>query len=155
MAIRLRRRSPGERAERARRRQREMPVMEHLAELRRRLVISLVAVALGGVVAFAFYNQILSWLTHPYCEVIPKGRPCSLFVTDPLEPFIIRLKIAGWGGLFLASPVVLLQTWRFVTPGLNPKEKKYAVPFVLSSIALSAVGAVVAVLTFPKALQFR
>jgi len=131
-----------------------MPVMEHLAELRRRLIISLVAVALGGVVAFVFYGHILAWLTHPYCQVIPKGRSCALFVNDPLQPFVIRLKIAGWGGLFLASPVVLLQTWRFVTPGLNPNEKKYAVPFVISSILLFGLGAAVAILTFPKALQF-
>jgi sec-independent protein translocase protein TatC len=86
--------------------------------------------------------------------VIPKGRSCSLFVTDPLEPFLIRLKVASWSGLFMASPVVLWQLWRFITPGLKPNEKRYAVPFVLTSLALFALGGVVAMLTFPKALQF-
>ena len=73
---------------------------------------------------------------------------------DPLEGFAIRLKVAGYTGLFLAFPVVLWQLWRFVTPGLHPKEKRYAVPFILSSIVLFAGGAALAYVTFSKALQF-
>ncbi len=134
-----------------------MPLVEHLTELRRRLVISLVAVAAGAVVAFGFYNQILDFLISPYCELPQPPRPpgpCTLFITDPLEGFATRLKVATWGGLFLASPVVLYQFWRFVTPGLNPNEKRYAVPFVTASIALFCAGAAIAKLTFPKALAF-
>ena len=62
--------------------------------------------------------------------------------------------IAGWAGLFFASPVVLWQVWRFVTPGLHPKEKRYAIPFIVSSILLFSLGGLVAMLTFPQALHF-
>ena len=134
-----------------------MPLVEHLAELRRRLVVSLLALAVGAVVAFALYNRILDFLIGPYCELAQPPRPpgpCSLFISDPLEGFAARLKVATYVGLFLASPVVLYQLWRFVTPGLNPNEKRYAGPFVISSIALFCVGVLIAKLTFPRALDF-
>ncbi|MGH9154723.1 MAG: twin-arginine translocase subunit TatC [Acidimicrobiales bacterium] len=132
-----------------------MPVMEHLGELRRRIVISLVAVAAGGIVGFIAYNKILEFLVDPYCQLDnrPPG-PCTLFITDPLEGFATRIKVASYAGLMMASPVVLFQLWRFVTPGLNPKEKRYAVPFVLSSILLFGFGVLLAKVTFPQALEF-
>ncbi|PLS76293.1 MAG: twin-arginine translocase subunit TatC [Actinobacteria bacterium] len=132
-----------------------MTLIEHLTELRRRIVISVAAVAVGGIVAFALYNRILDFLIEPYCQLEnrPPG-PCTLFITDPLEGFATRLKVATWSGFFLASPVVLFQLWRFVTPGLNPNEKRYAVPFVASSVVLFFFGAVLAKLTFPQALDF-
>lgn len=132
-----------------------MPVVEHLGELRRRLVVSLAAVAVGAVVGFVAYNRILSFLIEPYCDLPrrPPGR-CELIVLDPLEGFATRLKVATYTGFFLASPVVLYQLWRFITPGLHPKEKRYAVPFVVASIALFCLGVVIARLTFPKALDF-
>lgn len=128
-----------------------MSLVGHLTELRRRLVISAVAVAVGATVAFMLYNHILEFLVAPYRAVSHKR---SLIITDPLEGFATRLKIAGYGGLFLASPVVLWQTWRFITPGLHRKEKRYAVPFILSSILLFVMGAAVAMLTFKPALRF-
>src|SRR5438309_2841648 len=135
-----------------------MTLVEHLAELRRRLVISIIAVGLGAIGGFFLYNSILSVLVHPYCHVqhLPAGTPCTrvLLVTDPLEPFTLRLKVAGWAGLFFASPVVLWELWRFVTPGLHPREKRYAIPFIVSSIALFSLGGLVAMLTFPQALHF-
>lgn len=134
-----------------------MSLVEHLGELRRRLVVSIAAIAVGAVVAFAFYNRILEFLIDPYCRLSQPPRPpgpCSLVVTDPLEGFATRLKVATYGGLFLASPVVLLQIWRFITPGLNPNEKRYAIPFVVSSISLFSLGALIAKVTFPKALEF-
>jgi sec-independent protein translocase protein TatC len=135
-----------------------MTLVEHLAELRRRLVVSIVAVGLGAVAGFFLYNGILSVLVHPYCRVqhLPSGASCTkvLLVTDPLEPFTLRLKIAGWAGLFFASPVVLWELWRFVTPGLHPREKRYAIPFIVASIALFSLGGLVAMLTFPQALHF-
>jgi sec-independent protein translocase protein TatC len=131
-----------------------MTLVEHLTELRRRLVVSILAVAIGAAVAFALYNHILNFFVHPYCATVGPHHSCKLFVTGPLDGFSIRLKIAAYGGLFLASPVVLYQLWRFITPGLNPNEKRYAVPFVLSSIILFTAGAGVAWLTFPHALSF-
>jgi sec-independent protein translocase protein TatC len=131
-----------------------MTVVEHLTELRYRLIVSLGAVAVGACVAFALYARILDVLLDPYCEILPPGRACNLVIRDPLEGFATRLRVAGWGGLFLASPVVLWQLWRFVTPGLEPREKRYAVPFVLSSIVLFALGGLLAMATFPRALDF-
>jgi sec-independent protein translocase protein TatC len=132
-----------------------MPVVEHLTELRTRLIVSLAAVGVGAVVAFVLYNHILAFLVQPYCDLRrrPPG-PCTLYIQDPLEGFATRLKVATYAGLFLASPVVLYQLWRFVTPGLHRNEKRYAVPFVASSMALFALGAFIAKLTFPKALDF-
>jgi sec-independent protein translocase protein TatC len=66
----------------------------------------------------------------------------------------LRVKIAAYGGIFLASPIWLWELWRFITPGLNPKEKKYAIPFIVASIVLFAMGCLVAYLSFPHALTF-
>ena len=134
-----------------------MSLVEHLAELRRRVMISTVAICLGGVVGFVLYNRVLSFLQAPYCDLkAERGLTgtCNFVITDPLEGITTRFKVSAYIGLALALPVVLWQVWRFITPGLHPKEKKYAVPFIVSSIVLFALGAVVAILTFPQALSF-
>jgi sec-independent protein translocase protein TatC len=134
-----------------------MTLVGHLAELRRRLMIALAAIGVGAVVGFFLYNRTLHFLVSPYCDVkhqFQPGSTCRLVVTDPLESFSIRLKLAGYLGLLLASPVVLWQLWRFITPGLYEREKKYAVPFVVSSVVLFVLGAALALVTFPKTLQF-
>src|SRR5437016_12263641 len=128
-----------------------MTLIEHLTELRRRLIISAIAIAVGGMVAFILYGPILGFLSGPY-HSITHGK--HLVVTDPLEAFATRLKIAAWAGLFLASPVVLWQLWRFITPGLHPREKRSAIPFIAASILLFLLGAAVALLTLKPALQF-
>ena len=130
-----------------------MTLGEHLAELRRRLVVAVVAFSVAAVVAFVFYPHILSFLKQPYCRVVgPKN--CYLYITDPLGGLALRVKIAAYGGLFLSSPVILWQVWRFITPGLHRNEKRYAVPFVLTSVTLFAGGAVLAYYTFAHALRF-
>lgn len=131
-----------------------MTVIDHLAELRTRLMISLLAVAIGMAVAFGLYDRILDFLRRPYCDILPPGDPCTLYIRDPIEGFATRLRVAGWTGLFLASPVVLWQLWRFVTPGLHPREKRYAIPFIFSSIVLFTAGGAIALVTFPRALDF-
>jgi sec-independent protein translocase protein TatC len=131
-----------------------MTVFEHLGELRRRLMISIVAVVVAGTVVFIFAPEIISWLIQFYNDSAPKGTPDKFIFTGPLDAFATRLKIATYGGIVLALPVWLWQLWRFITPGLNPKEKKYAVPFIISSIILFAMGAVVALLTLEPALKF-
>ncbi len=131
-----------------------MTLVEHLTELRHRLIVSITALLAGGTISFALYNHILHFFVQPYCQVVGPRHSCNLFVTGPLDGFAIRLKIAAYGGLVLASPVVLWQLWRFVTPGLNPNEKRYAVPFVASSLLLFAVGGFVAYNTFPRTLRF-
>jgi sec-independent protein translocase protein TatC len=130
-----------------------MPVLEHLAELRTRVFISVAAVALGAVVVFIFSNSIMTWLVHYYQDAT-HGERNALVFTGPIDGFVTRLKVATYGGIVLALPVWLYQMWRFITPGLNPKEKRYAVPFVISAIILFAIGAAVAFLTLEPALRF-
>lgn len=128
-----------------------MTLAEHLGELRHRLIVSVVAFLVGATVAFVVYPHILHWLQEPYCQVAPH---CSLYVTGPLDGLSLRIKLSAYVGLFLASPVVLWELWRFITPGLHQREKRYAVPFVVSAIVLFSMGAVLAYFTFPHALRF-
>jgi sec-independent protein translocase protein TatC len=129
-----------------------MTLFEHLAELRRRIIISAIAFACAAVVGYVFYNRILSFLTHPLCRADPHN--CKLYVTGPIEGFGVHLDVAAYGGLALASPVILFQLWRFVTPGLKANERRYAIPFVVATLVLFAFVVTGAWLTFPHALGF-
>jgi sec-independent protein translocase protein TatC len=134
-----------------------MSLGEHLRELRRRLIFCVAAVGVGALVAYFLYGHILSFFLHPYCQLLRHGhstQPCTLYVQDPLDQLTIRLKITFFGGFALALPVILWQVWRFITPGLHPREKRYAVPFVLASVLFFAFGAFVALQTLPFALRF-
>ena len=117
-----------------------MTVVEHLAELRRRLIISLAAIAVGGVICFVFAPQIINFLIQFY-KNSTADTPNKLIFTGPLDAFATRLKIATYGGIVLALPVWLWELWRFITPGLNPTEKRYAIPFIFASMFLFACGA--------------
>jgi sec-independent protein translocase protein TatC len=130
-----------------------MALVDHLRELRTRLIICVSAIAVGMLIVFIFYEPIFNWLVHPYCESTP-DEECKLLQTDPLEGFGVRMRIAGYGGLALAMPVLLWQIWRFVSPGLYDKEKRYAIPFVASALALFILGAYLAYWTMPMALEF-
>jgi sec-independent protein translocase protein TatC len=130
-----------------------MPMLEHLGELRNRLLISLAAVAVGAVIAFVFSNAIISFLLRFYRDSIDNQKITFVF-TGPADAFINRIKIATYGGIVLALPVWLWELWRFITPALDKREKRYAIPFVLSAIVLFALGAVVAFLTLEPALHF-
>ena len=143
-----------------------MPLMGHLVELRSRLVKSILAVAAGAVVCWVFYPQILDLLVQPYCDAVPEEAVaeeaarqnlfggCELLVLDPLEPFSVRLTVAGYGGLTLAIPVVLWQVWRFVQPGLYPRERRHAATFTVVGALLFALGAGLAYWSIPRALNF-
>lgn len=130
-----------------------MTLVEHLGELRGRIVKSVLALVVGSAIGFALSNRALNFLVDPYCEA-QAGKSCQLVVIDPLEGFSTRIKLAVFIGFVLAAPVILWQIWRFVTPGLHKNEKRYAIPFIVSSILLFLAGAFVAVSTFPKALDF-
>jgi sec-independent protein translocase protein TatC len=131
-----------------------MTLVEHIGELRRRLIVAVVTLVItASAVGFALYPHILNFLKEPYCRAVGPSH-CKLYVTGPLDPLSIRIKIATYGGLFLASPVILWEIWRFITPGLRRHERRYAVSFVTASIVLFAAGAVVAYYTFPHALGF-
>ncbi|MFI5035263.1 MAG: twin-arginine translocase subunit TatC [Acidimicrobiales bacterium] len=129
-----------------------MTLAEHLAEARRRFIISTAAVLALGVGAFLFYPQILHVLQDPYCKAVP--RHCTFLVTNPLDGLTLRIKIGFFGGLLFASPVVFWEVWRFITPGLRASERRFAVPFVAASVAFFAGGVVVAFFSFGHALKF-
>ncbi|HZD16885.1 MAG TPA: twin-arginine translocase subunit TatC [Actinomycetota bacterium] len=148
---------------RRRRRDREgtMTLVEHLEELRYRLLLSLAAILVGAVVGWFLFDRVVDLLLNPYCdywETVPaRVRPtqaCTLFYSGALEPALIKFKLVGFLGLFIALPVVLYQLWRFIVPGLTDRERKLAIPFVLSSMLLFALGALFAYWTLPKALGF-
>jgi sec-independent protein translocase protein TatC len=128
-----------------------MSLGQHLSELRRRLVICVAALAGAGVVAFVFYPAILHLLQAPYCRV---SHSCRLYVTGPLDGLSLRVKVATYGALFLASPVLMWELWRFVTPALHRHERRYAVPFLVSSVLFFFAGVALAYVTFPHALAF-
>ncbi|HXW33412.1 MAG TPA: twin-arginine translocase subunit TatC [Acidimicrobiales bacterium] len=130
-----------------------MTLGEHISELRRRLIKSVLAFTVAGVAAWILYPHIVSWLQQPYCRVAG-AENCKLYITSPLDGLSLRVKIAAYGGLFLASPIILWQLWRFITPGLKSNEKRYAIPFIAASITLFALGGVLAYYTFPHALRF-
>ena len=135
-----------------------MTLVEHLGELRSRIIKALLAVTIGALVMFVFYDPILEFLAQPYFDVC-KANPdfgCQekFLITGPLDGFSTRIKVSGYGGLVVALPIVLWQVWRFVTPGLHRNEKKYAVPFIVSSVALFLFGAFLAYFTMPYAIEF-
>ncbi len=129
-----------------------MTLIEHLTELRRRVMLSALAFIVAATFAFIAYNPILSFLRHPYCQA--EAGHCAFYITGPLDGLSLRVKIAAYGGLFLASPVLLWQVWRFITPGLNKREKRYAIPFIVASITFFTFGCLVAYLIFPHALRW-
>ncbi len=131
----------------------EMTLVEHLAELRSRLIVSVISVTAVAVVGYFIYPDILALLMHPLCEV-QGSRDCGLYVTGPFDGFSVRLKISGLFGLFGALPVVLWELWRFIAPGLKSAEKRYGLGFVISSLVLFALGSIVAYEVFPFALRF-
>ena len=138
-----------------------MPLLGHLQELRKRLLISFLSICLGGIVCWFLYDTILEFLLEPYCQIRDNSAPerifgtgCELLVTDPLEPFSVRLTVAGYGGVILSIPMLLWQAWRFIAPGLLSKEKKWALPFLLSGLLLFVAGSLLAYWSIPRALDF-
>jgi len=141
-----------------RRPEEEASLTQHLAELRFRIIRSVLAVAIGALVVLSFYDQVLNFLTKPYRNLC-KERPdfnCTgtLFGLGPLDGLSARMRIASYGGIILALPVILWQIWRFTVPALHRNEKKYAASFIISSISLFSLGGYIAYWTLDKALEF-
>ena len=131
---------------------------DHLAELRTRLIVCAVAVAVGAAVGLVLYSWLLdNFFLPPYCRVLESqgiDRPCNLVITEPLDGFRTRIRVSLYVGLVLAMPVLLWNLWRFVTPALEKSERRYALPFVVSGFLLFGCGAGLAYLTFERALEF-
>ena len=127
-----------------------MTFLEHLDELRKRLLYSILSMAGGFVVCWVFREDIFGFIRAPIDKVVDK-----LVMTKPTEAFTIYMKVAFVGGIFVAIPLILVQIWMFVAPGLYRKEKRFALPFLLSSTVLFLLGGAFAYyVILPPALQF-
>lgn len=135
----------------------DMTLADHLRELRYRLLISCGAVVVFMIPAWFLYNPLLELLNDPYCRALVSANPaaeCNFLVTNVLDPFSLRLRVAGYGGLFLAMPVLLWQLWRFIAPGLYRRERRYAIAFTGSALVLFVLGAFVAYYSLTRAVEF-
>jgi len=131
----------------------KMSFLDHLDELRRRIIYSVVGVAVGFGAAFFWLNDLFTFIFKPMQAVLPAGQ--HLIYTEPGEQFFLMFKIGLMAGLILASPIVLSQVWLFIAPGLYSREKKLAIPFVLMGTVLFVGGAAFShYLLFPVIWKF-
>lgn len=134
-----------------------MPLVEHLRELRSRLVKATLAILVGMVVGWIYYDAIFAWLSAPFQDVVDQaraeGRDITLALTGVADPFVLQLQIAAVTGLLLSSPVWLYQLWRFVTPGLRRHERRWAIAFVVVAVPLFASGVMLAYFVLPYGLE--
>ncbi len=126
-----------------------MTVVEHLGELRRRLIIVVAAVALAALVGFVFSSQGIAVLRAPLPDQYD-----TIYFTSPLGAFAAKLKVAMFIGIALAMPVILFEVWRFVTPGLTRRERRWVWPTLIGAVALFAVGVLVGYAILPFAFNF-
>lgn len=137
-----------------------MPVLDHLRELRRRLILVVVIVALGSVLGWVIYNPVLDFLREPYCSVPAahryqggaSGSSCPLIFSGVLDGFTARLKVSLITGVVFTAPLWLYQIWAFITPGLRRKERKYTLAFIAVSSLLFVAGMTLAYLVLAKGL---
>ncbi|XVQ07732.1 twin-arginine translocase subunit TatC [Spirillospora sp. CA-255316] len=134
-----------------------MPLMDHLRELRNRLIKAMLALLVGTVIGWIFFNPVWDFLKEPYCALPASkdlnGRSCSLVVNGIFSSFFLRLKIAFILGLVVSSPVWLFQLWAFVAPGLYRKERRWTYVFMGASIPLFLVGTALAYITIDRGLS--
>lgn len=133
-----------------------MTIVEHLEELRRVLIISGATWLVATVVAFVFNGRVINFLEQPLFGVLRKGNHLTpnAIVTDPIETVTIPLKVSAVAGIVVSLPVILWQVWSFVRPGLRPAERRFAGPFIASSLVLFGAGGAFAYWVMPLGLNW-
>jgi len=116
----------------------KMSFLEHLEELRKRLIVSIVALGVAFLLCWNFADRIFGWLSRPLSKFLPAGD--KLVFTRLTEPFLLYMKVAFFAGIFIASPVILWQLWLFISPGLYKRERRYAAPFIIIASLFFIVG---------------
>ncbi len=129
-----------------------MTFWDHLSELRSRLIKVAVAVMLGAIVGFIFHRQLLDILIVPYKEAV--GPDAGLATFRPTEAFSVVMRVSLFGGLFLASPVIIYQLWRFISPALTTRERRYVVPASLILAVLFTAGVLLGYWSLERGLGF-
>ncbi|GII01560.1 twin-arginine translocase subunit TatC [Planobispora takensis] len=133
-----------------------MPLMEHLRELRNRIVIALLGLVAGIIVGFVFFDPIWNFITAPYCSLdaskVLRPGECTFAIRGVFEAFLVNLKVAAMFALVVSSPLWLYQVWAFVTPGLYRNEKRYSIVFLAMAIPLFLAGAALAYFIMDKGL---
>jgi sec-independent protein translocase protein TatC len=131
----------------------KMSFLEHLDELRKRLVHIAAYIGIGFLLSWFFHKQIYDFLSAPLLKVLPPGH--KLVYTTVTEVFTVYMKVAFLAGIFLTIPFILYEIWKFIAPGLYRKEKKYIVPFLVSSVFLFVLGGTFCyVVVLPSAFGF-
>ena len=144
-----------------------MPLLEHLRELRNRVVKMAVAVVVGSIAGWYLWRWVWPFLTGPYCKaqnltpssnvlsrVHVAGAQCQLYVTGPFDSLFLRLQIAIAVGVIISSPLWLYQLWAFLAPGLYKRERRWAYYFVGAALPLFAIGAAIAYFAMTRGLEF-
>jgi len=126
-----------------------MSLIEHLEELRRRLIVVVITIVVAAVIGFIFAGSVLDLLRVPLPDKYD-----TIYFTGPADPFGVQVKIAGFLGIALAMPVILFHVWRFVTPGLTKRERRFIWPVMVAAILLFALGIIVGYAIIPYALNF-
>jgi sec-independent protein translocase protein TatC len=131
----------------------KMSFLDHLDELRRRLVASAISLGVGAVIAFVFIDRIFDFIMRPLADKLPAGS--RLTAVEPTEPFMLYIKIGLLAGVVIAAPLITWQLWLFIAPGLYANEKRFALPFILMATIFFVAGAAFShFLVFPWAWGF-
>lgn len=133
-----------------------MSLMEHLVELRGRLIKCAIAIAIGGAIGWLLFTPVVNLLAQPLQDLAGKNHnvKADFLSLDPLEIFLLRIKMSAYLGIVITMPFLLWQLWQFVAPGLYQNERRYAAAFVASATFLFALGAAIAFYTLAPALTF-
>ena len=135
-----------------------MPLMDHLRELRNRVVKVAIAIIAGGIVAWVFFDRIWAFMQRPYCQAVGYCKVNtlghSLFISNVMDGFYLHIKVSIIAGAVITSPIWLYQLWAFVAPGLYAREKRWTYAFLGSAVPLFALGCFFAFLAMSRGLKF-